>query len=303
MKPILHINAGVGWSATKPLCYTFNNIGYCHHNFTSDKVGKTTEPNMLYYMYERKYVPDHADYYWNTEHKHRKFDFIKKDTDIDWYVEYIKSRVVDSHRGVSDFSNSNTDLPSHFLKEIAPILEENFDVRVTMIWRNPVRRSYSQTSAWYRYFTENTDAFEGWKIRDPEKLEYWQMIKRKYPDSISFWKSNLDAPSHLVPDYITSLKNWRSAFKKVHPIIMEEVWEDPSDLSDFIGMKIDKMHDNVYFPERGTKRPEIEGLRDQWSSDMQDLTDEDLQYGRNKLKWMYNNFKDEFNRIPESWER
>ena len=64
---------------------------------------------------------------------------------------------------------------------------------------------------------------------------------------------------------------------------MEEVWEDPSGLSDFLGMKIDRMHDNVYFPERGTSRPEIEGLRDQWSSDMQDLSDDDLQYGRNKL--------------------
>ena len=75
---------------------------------------------------------------------------------------------------------------------------------------------------------------------------------------------------------------------------MEEVWEDPSGLSDFIGMKIEKMHDNVYFPERGTKRPEIEGLRDQWESDMQDLSENDLQYGRNKLAWLYNKFEKEF---------
>ena len=84
---------------------------------------------------------------------------------------------------------------------------------------------------------------------------------------------------------------------------MEEVWEDPSGLSDFIGMTIDKMHDNVYFPERGTKRPEIEGLRDQWSSDMQDLSNDDLQYGRNKLAWVYNNFKSYFNYIPSQWEK
>ena len=301
-KPILHINAGTGWSATKPLCYTFDDLDYCHHKFTSDKKG-TQEPNMLYYLYERKYKPEHADYYWHTEHKHRKFDFVIKNTTLPWYIQYMKSKVQDSHKGVSDFSNSNGDLPDYFLKEIAPVLEEEFDVRVTMIWRNPVRRSYSQISAWYKMSTENNKAYEEWKIRDPEKLAHWKMIKVQYPDSISFWKSKLDYASYLVPDYITTLNNWKSAFKKVYPVIMEEVWEDPSGLSDFIGVKIDKMHDNVYFPERGTKRPEIEGLRDQWSSDMQDLSDDDLQYGRNKLEWVYSNFKTHFNYIPSQWER
>ena len=295
-KPILHINAGIGWSATKPLCYTLEQVGYCHR-------GSTTESNMLYYLYERKYKPVHAKYYWHTDHKHRKLDFVRKNTTLPWYIEYTKSKIKDSHKGVSDFSNSNSDLPDYFLKEIAPALEKEFDVRVTIIWRNPVRRSYSQISAWYRNMTDNTNAFEEWKIRDPAKLAHWQMIKKQYPDSISFWKSKLDHPSHLVPDYVTNYKNWKSAFKKVYPVIMEEVWEDPSGLSDFIGMKIDKMHENVYFPERGTKRPEIEGLRDQWSSDMQDLSSDDLQYGRNKLAWVYNNFKSYFKYIPSQWER
>ena len=84
---------------------------------------------------------------------------------------------------------------------------------------------------------------------------------------------------------------------------MEEVWEDPSDLSNFIGMKIHKMHDNVYYPERGTRRPEIEGLRDQWSSDLQDLSDDDLKLGRKKLDWVYNDFKSYFGYIPEQWEK
>ena len=258
---------------------------------------------MLYYLYERKYKPVHARYYWHTEHKHRGLDFVRKNTTLPWYIQYMKSKLKDSHKGVSDFSNSNSDLPDYFLKEIAPALCEEFDVRVTMIWRHPVRRSYSQISAWYRNMTDNDNAFEGWKIRDPAKLAHWQMIKKQYPDSISFWKSKLDHPSHLVPDYVTNYKNWKSAFKKVYPVIMEEVWEDPSGLSDFIGMKIDKMHENVYFPERGTKRPEIEGLRDQWSSDMQDLSSDDLQYGRNKLAWVYNNFKSYFKYIPSQWER
>ncbi len=278
MKPILHINAGVGWSATKPLCYTLDDVGYA----VCPNRGKTTECNLLYYLYERQYKPVHANFYWHTLHKHRGLDFVRKNTTLDWYIEYIKSHIVKTHKGVSDFSNSNTDLPLYFLKQIAPVLEKEFDVRVTTIWRNPVRRSYSQMSAWYK--------------------EKWNDSYEKYPDSITYWRSQLDRPSHLLPDYVKVYNTWSSAFKKVYPVIMEEVWENPSDLSKFIGHKIEKMHANVYYPERGTQRPEIQGLKDQWSSDLQDLTEEDLQYGRNKLDWIYRNYKHQFKRIPESWQ-
>ena len=90
VKPILHINAGVGWSATKPLCYTLEQIGYCHR-------GETTESNMLYYLYERMYKPVHANYYWHTEHKHRGMDFVRKNTTLSWYIEYMKSRIKEGY--------------------------------------------------------------------------------------------------------------------------------------------------------------------------------------------------------------
>ena len=114
MKPILHINAGVGWSATKPLCYTLDDVGYA----VCPNRGKTTECNLLYYLYERQYKPVHANFYWHTLHKHRGLDFVRKNTTLDWYIEYIKSHIVKTHKGVSDFSNSNTDLPLYFLKQI-----------------------------------------------------------------------------------------------------------------------------------------------------------------------------------------
>ncbi len=273
------MNAGVGWSATKPLCDTLSDVGYtiCPNR------KKTTECQVLYYLYELQNRPEHAEYYWHNTHRHRKLDFVKKDTTLEWYIQYIKSHIVDSHKGVSDFSNSNLDLPAHFLKEIAPVLEEEFEVTVTTIWRNPVRRSYSQMSAWYN--------------------KKWNDSYLKYPDTISYWRTQLDKPSPLCPDYVEIYNNWSSAFKNVYPVIMEETWEDHSELSDFIGCKIEKMSQNLYFPERGTKAPKIKGLKHQWGSDSQDLTDDDLRYGRNKLEWLYNNYKDKFGRIPESWEK
>lgn len=273
------MNAGVGWSATKPLCDTLSDVGYA----ICPNRKQTTECNLLYYLYELQNKPEHAYQYWEGIHKHRKLDFVKKDTTLEWYIQYIKSHIVDTHKGVSDFSNSNLNLPADFLKEIAPVLEEEFDVTVTTIWRNPVRRSYSQMSAWYS--------------------NKWNDSYLKYPDSISYWWNELGNDSTLCPDYVEIYNNWSSAFKNVYPVIMEETWEDPSGLSDFIGCKIEKMSDNLYFPERGTKVPHTQGLKHQWSSDKQDLSEDDLLYGRNKLEWLYNNYKDEFGRIPESWEK
>tara|TARA_Y100001970_G_scaffold204154_1_gene248560 strand:- start:1581 stop:2483 length:903 start_codon:yes stop_codon:yes gene_type:complete len=300
MKPILHINTGVGWSATKPLCYTLEREKYTHR-------GSVTEYNMLYYIFERKYRPEHAQYYWETSHSHRKGkDFIREDTTLEYYIEYMKSKVKDGYRGVSDFSNSNLELPSYFLKEIAPILQDHFDITVTTIWRHPVRRSYSQVSMWYKLLTNQDKAPDSWQSNDESEVERWKKIKEEYPDSISYWKYQLvqEDPSWkqiFLPSYVEIYKNYKSAFPKVLPLIMEEVWKDPSELSKFIDHPIPTMHDNVYYPERGTSRPEIPGLSDQWGSDLQDLSEDDLKYGREKLNWLYEEFKNEFGYIPSSW--
>ena len=138
MKPILHLNAGVGWSATKPLCDTLSDVGYA----ICPNRDRTTECDVLYYLYELQYNPELAYHFWEGMHKHRGLDFVKKDTTIEWYIQYIKSHIVDTHKGVSDFSNSNLDIPAHFLKEIAPVLEEEFEVTVTtcLLYTSPSPR-------------------------------------------------------------------------------------------------------------------------------------------------------------------
>ena len=308
MKPVLHINAGVGWSGTKPLCFTFERIGYTQWK-------PETEYQMLYYMWERKYKPEHAKYYWETHHSLRtdhltkatgrkyKLDFIKEDTTLDFYIQYMKSRLEDGYRGVSDFSNSNGDLPGKFLKEIAPTLEEHFDVRITMIFRNPIRRSYSQISNWYKNFTDQENADDAWKANDENVIKRWKKIKERYPDSISYWRQQLiERDPTFLRSYVETYKNYKSAFTKVFPLVMEEVWEDPSSLSNFIGHDIDEMDLNLYFPERGTNMPKIKGSKHQYDSDMQTLSKDDLKYGREKLDWLYKEFKTQFGYIPPSWQ-
>ncbi len=295
MKPVLHINAGVGWSATKPLCTTFERVGYTTWR-------PVTEYQMLYCIYERKYVPDHARYYWETHHSHRKEDFVRKYTTLHYYIKYFKNKVEKGYDGVADFSNSNGDLPEHFLKEIAPELQEHFDVRITMIFRNPVRRSYSQISNYYRHQIDQENAPPAWKANDEKRENEWKKLKEEYPDSISYWKQELiENKPHFISNYANLYRKYKNAFAKVFPMVMEEVWEDPSSLSNFIGHDIDEMDLNLYFPERGTNMPEIKGYKHQYQSDMQNLSEEDLNYGREKLDWVYKEFKDEFGYIPPSW--
>ncbi len=69
-------------------------------------------------------------------------------------------------------------------------------------------------------------------------------------------------------------------------------------LSKFLDFNIDKLWPNAYFPEMGTKAPHYEYLKDQWSSDMEDLTEEDLEFGRKYLKKYYDDWYKCFGSMP-----
>ena len=66
---------------------------------------------------------------------------------IEKYVYYYQSLI---DKRVVDFSNSNADLSSEYIDMVAPVLKEHFDVKVTMIVRDPVRRFYSMCVHNYR---------------------------------------------------------------------------------------------------------------------------------------------------------
>ena len=41
---------------------------------------------------------------------------------------------------------------------------------------------------------------------------------------------------------------------------------------------IQKVHENVYFPDKGADAPHYEGLIDQWTSDKETITEETIKY-------------------------
>jgi hypothetical protein len=293
-KPLLLINAGVAWSGTKPLCKTLQVCQKIAHH------GLVVENNILYYLYLLQTNPQQAKRYFNERHNYRVRsaidsnsrpldlgyleDIFKKKTTIHTYIKYHldlwERNKKKGYLGLSDFSNSNTILSSDFLLSIKKELEKHFIVKVIIIFRDPVRRWYSEASVEYKYNTGE----------HPMEWKGGTADVTGYKDSIEYWKSK--RIDHNC-DYLQIYKNYKSVFD-TYPIVMEEFWYDQSGLSDFLGRDISKVNANVYCPYIGVNK-------DHTPADLQELSDDDLIWGMNKLGKVYTEWEKEFGYIPQSW--
>ena len=314
-KPKLLLLTGFGWAATSPLFRTLRD------NAKVIFPGCGKEPDTLYWIYDRNRDPSFFDRVLNVKYKDLwsrdpKFRYTRPETlflfdvtlddFIDYYTRLYDNKDRGSRQYVCDFSNRNASLSSEFIAKIAPALKDNFDVKVMMIARNPVRRSYSFTSAMYRTQpTERSGINKLWDNKDLESRNKWQERTKGFPDSISYWKHLVQKDhSNLARfSYIEVYKKWAAHFPML-PIVMEDLWSgNVEPLENFLECKIgaENLYPNCYYPERGTKaEPRIKQLKDQWMSDMQDLTEEDLAFGKQHLQYVYDEWYDEFKTRP--WE-
>ena len=203
---------------------------------------------------------------------------------LDLYIIYYTrhyERVKHKFTYVHDFSNSNAFLPRSFLQKIAPKLKKHFRIKVLMIFRDPVRRLYSELS-------------HNWQNSE--------QLRHKYVTTKEYFRSYLKKENFTRNcDYISTFKSYNSLFSTLS-IVSEELWGGKNNslqnLSKFLDFNIDKLWPNAYFPEMGTKAPHYEYLKDQWSSDMEDLTEEDLEFGRKYLKKYYDDWYKCFGSMP-----
>ena len=294
MKKIpLLLNTGVSFAATTPLWYTLqwdNKI--CH---TGNRK-KTHWLTILQFMKAEKYgINQYVDINGRTWHqwakKHETTPFEKPSsskpahlqkstftleeeielyslpTSIDKYIEYFRRHYENlngEYKYVADFSNKNCTLFPEFLMDIRDNILEVFDVKVTMIFRDPIRR------IWSNNYCNMEKVFH----KDAKKKRQWH--------------------------YDEMYKNHANAWGKenVYPIIMEDVWQDPSGLADFLGVKIDRMHENCYWPEMGMNIPKYQWLRDQYQRELAPIP---YDYLRERLDFLYVNFEKCFGYIPKEW--
>ena len=304
MKPKLLFGTGIGWSATTPLYETLRS-----HKIINSGISKEPETldwiaNRDPYTWKYKRSPKYNEYIRRkSESKLRNSKLLfSKDTTLDNFVEYYKLLSKDDRPYVCDFSNNNAELNHRFIAEIAPTLKENFDVKVIMIFRDPVRRGYSETSSHYKTNVKrNSGMVEQWDNRDPKSRFEWRFIRQRF-NSIDYWKDLLKKEEYNSSkfSYVQIYRKYAEHFPTL-PIVMEDLWGgDIEPLENFLDCKINSLHNNCYYPEMGTKAPRYEGLEDQWMSDMQDLSEKDYAFGKNYTQWIYDEWHEEFNTRP--WE-
>ena len=299
MRVPLIIGAGTGWSATSPLHLTLQQSNKCAH------VGLQKESHLLYHVYSdeawkwRKpwydFIINNCEnpHYKNEWHLRDNYTFEEnRDEVIEYYTKpsletYIKyysrhyERIKHEYAYVADFSNSNAMLPLSFLQKIAPKLRKHFKIKVLIIFRDPVRRLYSELSAQYQ-FDKN--------------------IRKKYPTSKDYWRSYLTIGDYSINcEFVKRIKYYKSVFSTT-TIVSEDLWGGKNDalakLSKFLQFDIKKLYPNCYYPEMGTKAPHYDNLSDQYCSDLEDLTEEDLSFGRKCLAKYYDEWYDEFGTTP-----
>ncbi len=304
MKPKLLFGTGIGWSATTPLYETLRT-----HKIISSGISKEPETldwiaNRDPYTWKYKRSPKYNEYIRRkSESKLRNSKLLfSKDTTLDNFVEYYKLLSTDDRPYVCDFSNNNAELNHRFIAEIAPTLKENFDVKVIMIFRDPVRRGYSETSSHYKTNVKrNSGMVEQWDNRDPRSRFEWRFIRQRF-NSIDYWKDLLKKEEYNSSkfSYVQIYRKYAEHFPTL-PIVMEDLWGgDIEPLENFLDCKINSLHNNCYYPEMGTKAPRYEGLEDQWMSDMQDLSEKDYAFGKTYTQWIYDEWYEEFKTRP--WE-
>ena len=316
----LLLNVGTCYSATTPLQYTVTlDNRYVHNGHTKehhylyglyaekenvqdfreikdelvmrgeDIVKKRNESNRLAYLEKMKskdYREKHKPVSLSMWSKYIKFngeDFFLKDLTLQRYIDYLLehySYIKDDFVGVGDFSNSLAKLPKKFISEISTKLLENFDVKVTMIFRDPVRRLFSTANR----------ASQCIGHRDPVNL-------------VKLWvKGTMEENVY----YSTIYKNWSSVFgeENVHMIVMEEFSAgNVESLSKFLDFPIKKIHENVYYPDMGVNAPRYDYLYDQWRSDIVMLDDDLYKYLYKRMSFVYDEFRQTFGYIPESWKK
>tara|TARA_Y100001963_G_scaffold155113_1_gene245427 strand:- start:1118 stop:2338 length:1221 start_codon:yes stop_codon:yes gene_type:complete len=316
------ISGGIPFSATTPLFYTLSwdhkyvhpghkkELGYLVQLENQEFFGKEwwdgrSDPYKLITGQDETWKPPHLNknskYVQHfTEEQIR--DYISAPGSIQKYITYYTTHhdnLQGEYTGVCDFSNDNGWLKPAFLEKYAPILKEHFDIKFLLIYRDPVRRTFSEfSSKFYR-----PETFGG-KLVKQGFVSPGQPLEDKHATIEDFFYHEVEKSDSrwYVDFFIKFVKHFPTL-----PLVMEDLWdpdkfkEQTDRLSTFLGYPITKLHENVYWPERGPDAPRHDYLEDQWGSDREQCSDELLAHGRKVLDPVYRQWKNTFGSLPEAW--
>ena len=284
MKPTLLLNPGTGWAATTPFYYTLAlDNKFTHAGHLKENSYLYTLKNPEYESYFLKKWEKNQDQHLVNENTLNHFsdeymnDFINGKRDIDKYIDYYKKHFEEIDRpSVADFSNYNLSMKEDDLKSIADKLREHFNIKVTMQFREPVKRFFSETGSIISFNKNRKSLLNVYK----QDLRMTMLIRAQDHTGLFLYRIKKRDFLNLC-FYMKNYKKFANVFgrENVLPIIMEKFWdpdqfkEQTERLSNFLNFKITKIHENAYFPDKGNEAPQLAGLPDQWKSDIDKLTD------------------------------
>ena len=254
MKPKLIIGAGVGWSATRSIMYSLKNYNH----------GLGKEDHILYQLSidDPKHLRSFTES-WETKERNKRYGYTDTPT-LENFIEIYKKNAV-GYDGVTDFTNANQIIRPEYLREIRPALEDNFDVKVLMIFRDPVRRLFSECCAFYNNKWVQTDC------KNVKEYFLYVLDNGSITDSENYQKY---------------FNNWKESKYRILPISMEKLYSGrKEELENFLGFSIE-LYPTAYYPEREVNAPLIDGLQCQ-KSDTDKLSHDEYHYAKEKLKQHY----------------
>ncbi len=294
MKPKILLIGGWGWSATSPLVYTLQrNAKYAHFGYgkTFRYLGTSNNKHLKIYnqicdgtwenFQKGKSGTHHMNHTIDLEPLHDfSLDHLHKlmsgEPTVSKYMEFYHALhdhvITKGYKSLGDgcMGNRKGFTPEEAI-EYSEALKSEFDIKVLLIARDPVRRAFSH----YLYML----AYNKRKgITTPRQLKF--------------------------PNYTHDLHTIREYYDNVYVTVMEELWEGDGakELSQFLDHPIRNLWKNLYAPDRSHLIEYDEDVPCQSQGQkLAELTPEIYDYYRKKYDWIYQSWKREFGSLPLYW--
>lgn len=335
-KPTFILFFGAGWSGTTSLYYTLTrNQKYLHTGLLKEDLylHNTIEPNIdksdlehwqnsslkYYSVSEEVYNEMSED---NIHHEYLKhalkisydklYHYYSNPTlenYIDYKLEIVKNTNTE-YVSVGDFSNINSKLlKSDNIFDIKKSLSEHFDVKTLMIFRDPIRRAFSQVNT-ALYMVKHI------AITDLRKNGFRSPNAFAKPDNYKIIgnenlikNTGINEFSNRLFDYVSQVNRAKEVFGEENTcyLIMEEFFDatngrkEVSKLENYIGYSLPNIYPCAYVPDMGINAPAIPYLTDQSCSDWEVLTEDFYNEVKNVGQRVYDDFENMHGSLPTTW--
>ena len=294
------LNPGTGWCGTTPFYYTLRNAKYCHAGYKKEfhylQMMHTNQEGFTDWMIKRyterrpdfrtgelpeitaEYNKDHYQALLEPEHSFDKYIY---------HMQYMRDMFPEYH-AVCDFSNYIVTLPEEFLTAHANALKPHFDVKVTILFADPVFRYYQEIGGIINQYHANEHKREKMQMFGRnEDLMYNHYIRTKQQQKLFRWcieRSRISTNCYYEKNIDKLARSYGN--KNVLVLEMEKIWDSSyhnetfDKLSNFLDYEIKPEH--LYPNQYMSEHKDIEGLRDQ-NTEFEPLTEELYEYGKKHL--------------------